>query len=144
MDFQVSFPEQTEKSHKVNVAFNGFEVKTDQPASSGGDNSAPAPFLVFLSSIATCSGWFLLRFLEARNLPLDGIELRMSTSMNKETKMLAEIRFMLSLPESFPKKYYKAVVNAIHQCAVTRTVLNPPRFVSEVKVNNDVVIENTH
>ena len=143
MDFKISFPEQTAKGHKVNVLFNDFEVNTDQPVSYGADNSAPAPFLMFLSSIASCSGWFLLRFLEARDLSLEGVELMMTSSMDKETKMLSEIRFTLSLPESFPKKYYKAVVNAMHQCAVTRTIMNPPKFTSDVKVKNDIVFQNT-
>jgi putative redox protein len=144
MELKVVFPEQTANSHKVNVRFKEFEVKTDQPKSYGGDNSEPAPFLLFLSAIATCSGWFLLRFLETRNLSPEGVDLVMKTVTDKETKRLTEIIFTLKLPESFPSKYYSAILSAIHQCSVTKTILSPPRFTSEIFVNDAIVLHKAH
>ncbi|MFA7009185.1 MAG: hypothetical protein WC204_10040 [Elusimicrobiales bacterium] len=29
---------------KIDASFHGFEIKTDQPESAGGNNSAPTPF----------------------------------------------------------------------------------------------------
>ncbi|MBN1879216.1 OsmC family protein [bacterium] len=144
MEFRVTFPEEPAIGHKVNAEFNGFTVCTDQPLSYGGGNSAPAPFTVFLSAIATCAGWFLLRFLEARKIPLDGIDLRMNTSVDPETKALAEIRFSLTLPDTFPDKYRNAVIMAMHQCAVTRTIQNPPQFSTDIVVGNSVVLSKNH
>ncbi len=139
MEFKVVFPEQKTNSHKVNVQFTDFEVKTDQSKSYGGENTQPAPYLMFLSSIASCSGWFLLRFLEARNIPLDGIELVMNTVTDKETKQLTDIILSLKLPESFPAKYYNAVLASVQQCSVSKTILSPPRLGTEVVVNDAVV-----
>ena len=144
MEFKIVFPEKPAIGHKVNVDFNGFTVTTDQPASYGGANTAPAPYMMFLSAIASCSGWFLLRFLETRKLPLDGIALKMNTKVDPETKALEEIRFSLTLPDSFPEKYRNAVTMAMHQCAVTRTILNPPRFATDILVGDQVVMSKSH
>ena len=144
MEMKIVFPENTEKGHKVHALVGNHTIKTDQPKSYGADDSAPAPFLLFLGAIGTCSGWFLLRFLEARNLSVEGIELIMSTKMDKETKMLPEIKFTVKLPESFPEKYRKPLVSAIHQCAVTRHMMTPPTFKSEVEVNGEIVVSKTH
>lgn len=144
MEFKIVFPEKPAIGHKVNVEFNGFAVTTDQPVSYGGGNTSPAPYMIFLSAIASCSGWFLLRFLETRNLPLDGIGLTMNTRVNSETKALEEIRFALTLPESFPEKYRNAVAMAMHQCAVTRTIMNPPRFATDILVGDEIVMSKNH
>ncbi len=42
---------------KVDARFKGFTIRTDQPESSGGENSAPSPFDLFLGSIGTCAGY---------------------------------------------------------------------------------------
>ena len=49
---EVRFP----GGRKVEAAFDGYRVVTDQPASSGGDGVAPSPFDLFLASVATRRG----------------------------------------------------------------------------------------
>lgn len=144
MEIKIEFPEQSLNGHKVNAHLGNHVLHTDQPKSYGADDSAPAPFLMFLGSIATCSGWFLLRFLEARDIPLDGISLKMATKMDKTTKLIPEIKFELTVPETFPKKYYKAVIAAIHQCAVTRHLMNPPHFATDIVINDTVALSQRH
>ena len=57
----------------VDVAMNGHTVHTDQPAAIGGGNSAPTPFQLFLASIATCAGFYALRFCQERHIPTEGL-----------------------------------------------------------------------
>ncbi|MDA8242639.1 MAG: osmotically inducible protein OsmC, partial [Elusimicrobia bacterium] len=57
-EMEITFP----GGKKVNALWHGFEIATDQPKSSGGDNSAPAPFDLFLASLGTCAGIFVLGF----------------------------------------------------------------------------------
>jgi len=144
MEIKIEFPENSVNGHKVNALAGDHVIHTDQPKSYGAEDSAPAPFVLFLGSIATCSGWFLLRFLEARNISLEGVSLKMTTRMDKETRLVPEVKFELTLPESFPAKYHKAVIAAIHQCAVTRHLMNPPRFATDIVVNDDVVVSQIH
>ncbi len=68
----------------------------------------------------------------------------MKTVVDPETKALAEIRFSLTLPESFPEKYRNAIIMAMNQCAVTKAILNPPRFATDVIVGGAVVLSKNH
>ena len=68
MDMEVYFP----GNKKVHARYKGFVVETDQPVDSGGDNTAPAPFDLFLLSIGTCAGYYVLRFLQQRGSPPTG------------------------------------------------------------------------
>ena len=44
-------------------------------AKAGGNGSAPPPFDLFLASLATCAGIYVLGFCEKRSIPHDGIRL---------------------------------------------------------------------
>ena len=71
MEMRIRFPGGT----KVDAAFLGHVVHTDQPPASGGEGSAPSPFDLFVASIGTCAGYYVLAFCRKREIPTDGIEL---------------------------------------------------------------------
>jgi ribosomal protein S12 methylthiotransferase accessory factor len=101
-------------------------VTTDQPVAAGGGATAPAPFDLFLASLATCAGFYALRFCQARELATTGLGLEMETA--SEGHGITLVRFHLRLPEGFPERYHEAIVRALDQCAVKRHVDQPPRF----------------
>ncbi len=120
----VSFP----GGMRVDVTTKGFVVKTDQPLDEGGENSAPSPFDLFLSSIAACAGYYLLAFCKERELPLDKAGVVMTTAKDPVSKMIGEITIELLLPVGFPEKYAAAAVRSVDACTVKRHILNAPAF----------------
>ena len=71
MEMTVTFP----GGARVDAQFGNHTIKTDQPVRGGGEDSAPPPFAVFLASIATCAGIYVLGFCNQRGLPTAGIKL---------------------------------------------------------------------
>jgi len=67
MEIDISFP----GGKKVRAAYGGFTVETDQPVERGGDGTAPSPFDLFLCSLAACTGFEILCFLQERGLPAE-------------------------------------------------------------------------
>jgi ribosomal protein S12 methylthiotransferase accessory factor len=124
MDMEITFA----GGKKVNASFKGHVHKTDQPVTSGGDNSAPSPFELFLASIGTCAGIYVKSFCDQRNLPTENIKLVQSLIINPETKLPSNISIEIQLPADFPEKYKDALVNVAELCAVKRTIANPPVF----------------
>ena len=124
MDMEVFFP----GNKKVYVRHKGFVIETDQPAQSGGDESAPAPFDLFLASIGACAGIYVLSFLEQRGLSAQGAGIVLRTERDPETKLVGKITLEIKLPSDFPEKYRDAVIRAAEMCAVKRHLDNPPAF----------------
>ncbi len=123
-DITVSFP----GGKRVDAQVGAFSLQTDQPPELGGSGGAPAPYDLFLASLATCAGIYVLGFCQARNLRTDGISLTQHVVWNAVTHLPASIRIELTLPPDFPEKYRAAVVRAAEGCKVKKTMAAPPSF----------------
>jgi putative redox protein len=130
VDMEVFFP----GNKRVNARYKGFLIETDQPVESGGDGSAPAPFDLFMASIGTCAGIYMLSFLEQRGISTQGAGINLRSERDPETKLVSKITLELKLPPEFPDKYRDAVIRAAEQCAVKRHLDNPPAFETYVTV----------
>ena len=127
MEITVTFP----GNKKTSAQVGQFEVVTDQSVMAGGDGSAPAPFSLFLASIASCAGIYAVYFCEKRDIPLDTIKIVQRDERDPETHRITKITLEIVLPEEFPEKYKKALMHTVDLCAVKKTMLDPPEF--EVK-----------
>src|SRR5215471_4208280 len=58
MDIEVSFP----GGKRVDAQVGEFAIRTDQPEALGGAGTAPTPYDLFLASLATCAGIYVLGF----------------------------------------------------------------------------------
>jgi len=121
---QIQFP----GGMRVEAVHEGFLIRTDQPTKSGGTGVAPSPFDLFLASIGTCAGFYVLRFFQQRGLDTGGLALSVEPEWDPVRKLAARIRIEIALPEGFPEKYREAVLRAVDQCSVKRHLLEPPAF----------------
>jgi len=114
---------------KVISAHNhGHIIKTDQPLDNGGNNSAPAPYDLFLASIGTCAGIYVKSFCDNRNIPTEGIKIIQSHEWDKETGLPVTIRIDIKLPAGFPDKYKASLIHVADLCKVKKTIISPPKF----------------
>lgn len=123
-DMEITFP----GGKKVNALWHGFEIASDQPAGGGGEGSAPAPFDLFLASLGTCAGIFVLGFIQSRGLSTEGLKIIQSMEFDPEAHLMKKISFRIVLPKDFPEKYKAAVIKSAEQCLVKRTLHTPPEF----------------
>jgi putative redox protein len=113
---------------KVSAHLKGHVITTDQPIDSGGDNSAPAPFDLFLASLGTCAGIYIKYFCDQRNIDTSGIEIIQSVEYDHQKRLPSIVKLDINLPGDFPEKYKDAVINAAQLCAVKRAIADPPVF----------------
>lgn len=113
---------------KVYADFNGFTHVTDQPVRVGGEGSAPPPFDLFLASIGTCAGIYILGFCQQRGIKTEGIEIYQSMDFNPVSKRFEKIDLEIRLPKDFPEKYRGAVIQTANLCAVKKHLESPPEF----------------
>jgi putative redox protein len=112
----------------VNANVNGHIVKTDQPVEFGGDGSAPAPFDLFLASIATCSGIYIKSFCDNRNLPTDNIKIFMQDEYDEATKMITKINIEIQVPADFPENYIDVLAQVAGKCKVKKHLEHAPEI----------------
>jgi len=119
MDMIIDFP----GGSRVDAHFRGHTIATDQPPV----NSAPMPFEVFLASIGTCAGIYVLGFCKQRNLPTEGIRI-VQRNHAAANGMVERIDLEIQVPPAFPPQYYDALIRSAELCKVKKTLENPPSF----------------
>ncbi len=124
MDMEILFP----GGKKVNALYKGFTIPTDQPKNSGGNETAPSPFDLFIASLGTCAGFYVNQFCLDRGIPTDGLKLQLFTEKNPDKKIIDRVRIEIQLPPTFPDKYKKAVIKAAEACTVKKQLEDPPEI----------------
>jgi ribosomal protein S12 methylthiotransferase accessory factor len=136
-DIEVTFP----GGKRVDAKVGEFTVRTDQPLDAGGAGTAVAPFDLFLASIATCAGIYVLGFCQARGLPTEGVSLRQRVDIDGATTLPSRIRLELVLPPGFPEKYRAAIVRAAEGCKVKKTIAAAPLIEVAVATSNAPLVQ---
>jgi putative redox protein len=126
MEMIIDFP----GGSRVDAHFGPFTVATDQPPVA----SAPSPFEVFLASIGTCAGIYVLGFCNQRGLPTDGIRIVERINHSRITGMVDTIDLEIQIPPDFPEKYRASLIHSAELCAVKKHLEKPPRFDITTKV----------
>lgn len=120
MELIINFPGES----RVDAHFGSYTVQTDQPPAA----SAPSPFDVFLSSIGTCAGIYVLGFCRQRGLTTEGLKIVERVIRDPVSGMVEKIDLEIQLPAGFPEKYREAVINSAQLCAVKKHLEHPPKF----------------
>ncbi|MBI4928068.1 MAG: OsmC family protein, partial [Anaerolineae bacterium] len=89
---------------------------------------------VFLSSIGTCAGIYVLGFCRQRGLPTEGIRIVERIHRDPMTGMVGTVDLEIQVPASFPDKYYESLVRTANMCAVKKHLEHPPSFNTYTKV----------
>ena len=120
MEMIIDFP----GGSRVDAHFGSFTIPTDQPPAA----SAPTPFAVFLSSIGTCAGIYVLGFCQQRGISTEGFRIVERVYNNPSTHMVDKIDLEIQVPPEFPDKYRDSLIRSAELCAVKKHLENPPKF----------------
>jgi putative redox protein len=108
----------------VDATVGSHVIHTDQTIQHGGQGTGPEPYDLFLASLATCAGLYVLVFCQARGIPTDELQLVQENVI--DDGKLQRIVLRVLLPPNFPEKYVAAVRAAASGCRVKKTLLAPP------------------
>jgi len=129
MEMIIDFP----GGARVDAHFGPYTVMTDQPPQGGGEGSAPTPFALFLASLGTCAGIYVVGFCRQRGLSTEGIRIVQRMGHDPATGKMNRVDLDIQVPSDFPEKYHEALIRAASQCAVKKQLENPP--IIEVKTS---------
>ncbi len=118
MELQVTFPGELQ----VDANYGPFTIATNQ------NGTAPPPFALFLASIGTCAGIYVLAFCKQRGLDTTGMKITQKMDVNPADQMIENIILDIKLPVGFPEKYKEAIIRSADRCAVKQHMVKPPQF----------------
>lgn len=118
---------------RVSTRIGNHEILTDQPVKAGGDDTAPAPYDLFLASIATCAGFFVQSYCSSKQIDTTGIAITLHTQRDPTSKQIKTFVITIEIPAHLPEHLHKTLCKVAAQCAVTKTIESQPEFVVEAK-----------
>ena len=110
------------------VEARGHSLICDQPPENGGSDTGMTPPELMLASLGTCAGYYALQYLKFRNLPLEGLSVRVSAEKGTQPARLASFRIDVEAPGAEDPKHHQGLVRAVEKCLIHHTLLNPPKI----------------
>jgi ribosomal protein S12 methylthiotransferase accessory factor len=118
MEMTITFPGEM----RVDAESGSLSITTNQ------DGTAPTPFALFLASMGTCAGIYVVGFCKQRAIPYEDIRIIQRMETNPITRMIESVELDIQLPPNFPEQYKSAVIRAAELCAVKKHLEAPPVF----------------
>jgi putative redox protein len=111
---------------RFEMSIRGHSVAVDQPVEDGGDDSAPTPTELFVSSLGACVAFYAGRYLARHHLPVDGLEVHASYSFAARPTRVGDITLQLRLPRGVPHQNRAALLAVASHCTVHNSLEHPP------------------
>ena len=113
------------ESYEVTV--RGHQFSVDQPADTGGADTAPTPTELFVASLATCVGFYAGRYLTRHGHRRDGLGVSVSYQMADDTPArVTDIQLTLRVPPDLPAQRWPALQAVASHCTVHNSLVTPP------------------
>ena len=111
----------------------GHRLAVDQPAGSGGADSAPTPVELFVTSLATCVAFYAGRYLDRHGYGRDGLAVSAGFAMaGSGLPRLTDIRMVVRVPAGPPAERRPALHAVATHCTVHNTLVGEPSVTIEL------------
>jgi putative redox protein len=104
------------------------EVIIDLPPASRGEDTGPTPPELFIVSLGSCIGVYVVSYLKAQEQPCEGIKVRMSWEDEKAPTRIGKIRADIELPEGIAPEHARMALRAAEQCKIHNTLHHTPEI----------------
>jgi uncharacterized OsmC-like protein len=111
---------------RFELAVRQHRLWVDQPVADGGEDSAPTPTELFVSSLAACVAFYARRFLARHHLPTEGLAVEADFAMADRPARVGTIALRLQIPAGVPEDKRAALLAVARHCTVHNTLDQPP------------------
>ena len=107
------------------ISTRGHVFGSDQPVEDGGDDTAPTPTELFVSSLAACVAFYAERFLRRHALTTEGLVVTCAYGWAANPTRIGEIELRVEAP-ALTSNLREAFSKVIEHCTVHNTLRQPP------------------
>lgn len=120
------------------LAIRDHRLRVDQPCSDGGEDTAPTPTELFVSSLVACVAFYARRYLARHGLPTDGLRAEADFLFAERPTRVGEIDLRLHIPDCVPEESRARLLAVASHCTVHNTLENPPTVEIELVASRSV------
>jgi len=110
----------------------GHKIVCDQPLDNGGADEGMTPPEFLLASLGTCAGFYAVQYLKVRELPTEGVKVRVTCEKVLGPARLDKFVITIETAGALSEKDVEGVRRAAEKCLVKNTMLIPPTMTVEV------------
>ncbi len=124
MDMKVAY----KGGKRFMVTTRGQQLLVDQPLEEEGTDKGMTPPEVFVASLATCMGAYVLNY--CKNIGINPNDMILSLEWEKASNpaRIGSITVDIKLPKIKAKDRQQAIIKVAEHCLVHNTILTPPRI----------------
>ena len=122
---------------KFEAVARGHHVICDQPPANGGLDSGMTPPEFLLASLGTCAGYYAAQYLKTRNLPAEGLRVKVVADKATGPARLGRFQIDVTAPE-LDAQHLAGMLRAVKACLIHNTLLNAPAI--EIAVHTPVSV----
>ena len=115
--------------HLGNVTFEatarGHRVICDQPQANGGADSGMTPPEFLLVSLGTCAGFYAAQYLKTRDLPAEGLAVKVSAEKAAQPARLGSFRIEVTV-KGLDSQQEAGILRAVKACLIHNTLVHAP------------------
>ena len=117
---------------KFEANARGHRIVSDQPPDNGGADEGMTPPELLLASLATCAAWYASRYLIARGLSAETLEVRVSAEKAKQPARLSSFHIELTA-SGLDARTEEGMLRAARACLIHNTLLGAPEIEVSLK-----------
>lgn len=107
--------------YKTKSSLYGFEIYTDYPEYLGGENTALAPWDLFLASLISCQGIHIRNYCVENGISTDGIRILLDQIESEDNpNYFTDFNIDIELPLDFPEDKKEGLIEAARSCRVVK------------------------
>ena len=117
-----------------------FEIKArehtiacDQPLENGGYDEGMTPPELLLASLGSCVGFYAAMYLKKHKISTEGTRVHVSAEKAKAPPRMEDFCITVEVPAELGNNHKRGIEEAVHQCLIHNTLLNPPKINLEVQ-----------
>ena len=111
----------------------GHRIPVDQPADSGGNDSAPTPVELFVASLATCVAFYAGGYLTRHGYGRDDLTVTAGFVMASDhPARVSDIRVTIGVPADVAARHRAALRAVARHCTVHNTLISEPSIMIEL------------
>lgn len=110
---------------RLQVDVRGHRLLTDQPVEDGGEDTAPTPTEMFVTSLAACVTFYAERFLRRNRLSTEGLKVSCDYTWAEGPHRVGSIELGVEAP-ALTTARREAFARVISHCTVHNSIEHPP------------------